>query len=1346
LAALVVAATGLMTAPPAAAKKVGNPGSGFTLKMQGGFLRFKDNSFDFEDENRLPQCSDGRSNDDDAQDPGGIGAIDYPADPQCGSAADDSEVQTGIQPKLPIQATNGTVTAAGAVTFPKANIFFPPQYIYVPPNDFTGAFILTLTVTATQDATGTIVPSTGAMTLALSIQAKTSGYWLADGCTVGPINLNLTTGTTAPPLPNTPISGVPYDPATGRVTLVDNAFAVPGASSCLASGTVNSELGLPAPAGNSEAQFRAQFTAAKPQVGVVANFATTPNPAAGIAPFAVGFNATGSSTGTYQWDFTNNGSFDATGLTTSFTYGTPGSYTARLRVTDSDGDFAETTRPVTVGVNQPPSADPVTVSTNEDNPVAFNLLGSDPENLPLAYATTSAPAHGTLSGTAPSITYTPAANFNGSDGFMYRVTDNFGTTVSAPVTITVNPVNDRPVASDIAKTTLEDVGIDIPLVASDVDGTPLTFSNTPPQHGTYVDGRYTPTANYHGPDSFTYTATDEGLTSNTATVTITVTSDNDLPQANDVSVSGDEDGQPVTITLAGTDADGDALTPSVETSPRFGTLGGGLTPGTVRYTPGLNFNGDDSFTFKVQDPAGAFDIGTVNIHINPTNDAPVVQPARATTPESTPVDIVITASDIDGDELGYTASSPGHGTVTCAGSTCTYTPASGFTGVDSFTVTVDDGHGLTASAPVSVRVATNTNAAPVLADGDVLVTEDTPLTFLLDGHDTDGDALEYTVVTPPALGTLSCTTAGSCTYTPVANSTTAQPFQVKVIDGWGGEDTATLTLRIQNVNDAPDPGDMRYITNEDTAVVTQLLATDADGNALTWRLKTQPAHGSVTCAGDSCTYTPAANYNSTTPDSFGVEVDDGSTRVQATVYVTTNAVNDAPTALPVSASLLEDTPATFDLRGTDDDGDALFYTASPAALGTLNCLTDGRCSYSPRANANGVDTVAYTVTDNKGPAVTGSIRIEITAVNDAPTAANATVTTREDTPMTFRLPGTDVDAGDQLTFALLSVPAQGSLSGTAPDLTYTPVRAATGDFPFQYSVTDAAGQTSSGWVTLHVNPVNQAPVANSTSATTPEDTPKPIALTGTDAEDGQLTGTMTTPPAHGTYVNGTYTPAANYNGPDSIGFSVKDRANLTSTGTISITVTPVNDAPVASAKSVTTTKTVPVSFVLAASDPDGDVLTWAVTTAPTHGTLSGTAPNLTYSPTGTYYGSDSFVFRVTDPAGRTASATVSITIGNSTNVPTTLTLGPARVVRNSNGTYTYQNLTATLKTANGTPISGKTISFYVNGTSVGTGVTNTSGVATTTRIGPAPPSSMTYTATYSGGAGYGASSGTGSLS
>src|SRR5207302_1826073 len=265
----------------------------------------------------------------------------------------------------------------------------------------------------------------------------------------------------------------------------------------------------------------------------------------------------------------------------------------------------------------------------------------------------------------------------------------------------------------------------------------------------------------------------------------------------------------------------------------------------------------------------------------------------------------------------------------------------------------------------------------------------------------------------------------------------------------------------------------------------------------------------------------------------------------------------------------------------------------------------------------------------------------LATVNHAPVANVQSVTTAEDTDVTIALRGSGADV-DALTHAMATVPAHGTLTDTAPNVTYTPALNYSGPDSFTFTVKDATLVSTAATVSITVTPVNDPPVANAQSVTTAEDTATAITLTGSDVDGDALTYAVATQPAHGTLTgtapNMTYTPAANYNGPDSFTFKANDGTVDSSAATVSITITAVNDAPVANDQAVTTNEDTAKAIVLTASDVDGDPLTYAIVAAPTHGALSGSAPTVTYTPAANYNGPDSFTFTAKDATLDSAAA------------------------------------------------------------------------------------------------------------
>jgi hypothetical protein len=269
-------------------------------------------------------------------------------------------------------------------------------------------------------------------------------------------------------------------------------------------------------------------------------------------------------------------------------------------------------------------------------------------------------------------------------------------------------------------------------------------------------------------------------------------------------------------------------------------------------------------------------------------------------------------------------------------------------------------------------------------------------------------------------------------------------------------------------------------------------------------------------------------------------------------------------------------------------------------------------------------------------------------VNNPPVAYAQSVSTLKDVPVDIILSGSDPD-GNPLTFSVVASPSHGTLTGTPPNVTYTPASGYTGADSFTFTVNDGTVDSAPATVSINVMAPNVAPVANAQSITTNEDTAKGIVLSGSDANGDPLTYQVTAGPTHGSLSgsapNLTYTPAMNYNGSDSFNFRVNDGQENSAPAAVSITVLAVNDAPAAAAQSFNTSCNTPKAITLAGSDVDGDSLTFLVGTGPTHGSLAGTAPALTYTPALGYSGVDSFTFTVYDGQLSSAPASISLSIG-----------------------------------------------------------------------------------------------------
>ncbi|MDH3535026.1 MAG: retention module-containing protein, partial [Gammaproteobacteria bacterium] len=582
-----------------------------------------------------------------------------------------------------------------------------------------------------------------------------------------------------------------------------------------------------------------------------------------------------------------------------------------------------------------------------------------------------------------------------------------------------------------------------------------------------------------------------------------------------------------------------------------------------------------------------------------------------------------------GDSVTFTINGNPYFGIVAADNTFTVTVSgSDLAAQTSFVATVNGidvaGNPFSAStASTHTYNSTPPNSAPVAVDDAVTAMEDTPFNSVieLDANDTDldGDTLSVVAGTFGTAqgGSITIAADGSYTYTPAANFNGVDTVDYTVTDG-SLTDVGTLTINVTAVNDAPVAVDDSVTATEDTpfssTVDLDFNDTDLDGDSLSVVAGTfaTAQGGSITIAADgSYTYTPAANFNGV--DTVDYTVTDGSLTDVGTLTINVTAVNDAPVAVDDSVTATEDTPFNsvieLDANDTDLDGDALSVVAGTfgtAQGGSITIAADGIYTYTPAANFNGVDTVDYTVTDGSLTDV-GTLTINVTAVNDAPVAVDDAVTATEDTPFSSTVDldfnDTDLDGDALSVVAGTFATAQGGSITIAADgsYTYTPAANFNGTDTVDYTVTDGS-LTDIGTLTINVTAVNDAPVAVDDAVTATEDTPfnSVIELDANDTDlDGDtlsvVAGTFATAQggsitiaADGSY---TYTPAANFNGTDTVDYTVTD-GNLTDVGTLTINVTAVNDAPVAVDDAVTATEDTPFSSTVDLdfndTDLDGD--------------------------------------------------------------------------------------------------------------------------------------------------------------
>ena len=830
-----------------------------------------------------------------------------------------------------------------------------------------------------------------------------------------------------------------------------------------------------------------------------------------------------------------------------------------------------------------------------------------------------------------SFTYTPNENFFGEDSFTYTLDDEIDMSNPATVFITVLPVNDAPIFAELPDTLkinqnapFQDIAFRITTgppnesnqnvsleVAASAPGL-LTDLEVTPRVGINSQLRFRPSG-IPGTLTLKVKAQDDagldlgGIDTTCFEIYVIIMQNVPLGQTDSYTLYEEQTFELKDSTILDNDFDEDSevLTAQLVTDVQHGTL---LlnADGTFNYTPELDFNGIDQFTYRASDGENLSDEVIVTLNILPVNDPPVF----SNPPDSIFVNqnvgifsfyILVNSGPTNEttQSLNLTAQSLHAGLIEIIqvsepiiDSVEVQIRVIGQPGNAQMLIILRDDGGTdfggidTNQVIIPIKIIQNVPLAEIDIfdlEEDMTFTAPNSVLFNDQDEDTSPDNLSVELVDNASQGVLILNLDGFFTYTPILNFNGQDSFTYRVFDPEGNADTTSVILNVLPVNDPPIARNDTFSINEDSILSgVNVLDNDQDldnlKSSLRVRIVQEPAQGIFTLnLNGALTYTPNENFNGI--DSLIYEVlDDSLASESATVWIEVVPVNDPPIGVEDTVSTSEETIIAFNVldNDIDVDGDSIsMILIESTRFGNIVWGADGAVEYTPGLNFNGKDIFIYQVRDQHNN-LSDSVVVTITVlpVNDPPVAIIDTYATLEDR----QLPAASVlrndfdpDVGDVLTARNVTEPNFGTLVFNADGtFIYTPNLNFNGNDEFLYIANDGELDTDFQRVIIQVNAVMDPPLGigdqylafedqlfNGTSVLNNDSDVDNQILTAVLIQ-GTQQGALTFNSADGTF---TYLPNENFIGTDHFIYQAYDGELLSDSTLVTIEVQAVNDPP-----------------------------------------------------------------------------------------------------------------------------------------------------------------------------------------
>ncbi len=958
-------------------------------------------------------------------------------------------------------------------------------------------------------------------------------------------------------------------------------------------------------------------------------------------------------------------------------------------------------------INTAPEITSVPVTgTTEDQDYSYQAEAVDTDSAEvLTWSLMEAPAFLSINTSTGEITGRATTDAEaGPHTVTVQVADLNNATDTQTYTLTVTAVNDAPVVSGIPDQTINEgetfatVNLDNYVTDEESPDADITWQysgNT--QLSVSIENRVAtisiPDTNWYGSETITFIGSDPGGLSGSDAAVFTVNNINDAPVISDIpDQTVDEGGSFVQINLDDYVNDID----NVESDLNWTSSGSSALTVTIDENrvatvsiPDTNWYGSETITFTVKDPGGLEDSDPAKFTVTSVNDAPVVSDIADQTIDEgqtfVTIDLDDYVTDVDNSAAEMTWTYSGNSDLIVSidpnHTASVVVPDADWFGSEEITFTATDPDGLS-DGDAAVFTVNNINDAPVAADDSASTNEDTAATIYVLNNDSDieNDALTVTSVSTAAHGTANIGNDTLVVYTPDENWSGEDSFTYNISDGNGGTASATVTVTVNAVNDAPAVAGIADQTiDEGQTFVTITLddyVTDVDNSAaeMSW---TFSGNSELAVSIDenrvATITTPDVDWFGSEEITFTATDPGGLSDGDAAVFTVTN-VNDAPVVSAIAGQTIDEGGSftVIDLNASVEDVDnsdaEITWTVTGNTELVVSIDENNQATVStPDTDWNGSETLTFTATDPGSLSDNTSAVFTVNAVNDAPVVSDIADQSISE-GQSFAVFDLDTlvadvdDADSTLTWAYtgttslsVEISAQHLVTVTAPDANWN------GSEEIIFTATDTSGSFDSDAAVFTVNAINDAPVVSAIAGQTIDEGGSftvidlNASVEDVDNSDAEISWTVTGNTELVVSINENNqatvsTPDTDWNGSETLTFTASDPGGLNDSTETEFTVNPVNDAPVLD---VIAGQTVPEGsafrpvslddFVNDVDDPDS-LLQWSVSgNSELMAVIEDRILTVT-APSEDWNGSETLHLFVADTTGLTDSTTVAFTI------------------------------------------------------------------------------------------------------